>query len=123
VTEFTDLLVRAVPVLLGAGTVQIIIALLRRRQEVRAADVAAVKTASDTDAVVVASAERSLILSDQVRDRAVKRAEVLIAELQHAEAEVAAMRVEARELRVEVASLTREVGILRARLAAMSPPT
>lgn len=103
--------------MLGGGAVQLTIALLKRRQEMRAADVASTKTATDTDAVIVASAERSLLLSDQVRDRAVKRAEQLMTDLQHAEAELAGMHVETRELRIEVAALRREVAALRARLS------
>jgi hypothetical protein len=75
VTDLADLLVRAVPVMLGGGSVQLILFFLKRRVEMRTADVAAGKTTSETDAVVVASAERSLLLSDQVRDRAVRRAE------------------------------------------------
>ena len=109
--------------MLGGGAVQIAIFMLKRRQEMRAADVAAVKTTTETDAVVVASAERSLLLSDQVRDRAVKRAEQLLADLQHAEAERAEVLLETRELRVEVASLRREVDQLRARLAAAGAPS
>lgn len=116
-TELADLFLRAVPIMLGGGAVQLVILLLKRRQEMRAADVAADKTSTEADAVVVASAERSLLLSDQVRDRAVKRAEELLADLQHAETELARMHVEARELRVEVAALRREVEMLRARLA------
>lgn len=122
-TEILDLFVRAIPIMLGGGAVQIAIFMLKRRQEMRAADVAAVKTTTETDAVVVASAERSLLLSDQVRDRAVKRAEQLLADLQHAEAERAEVLLETRELRVEVASLRREVDQLRARLAAAGAPS
>ena len=117
-TEIADLFVRAIPIMLGGGAVQIAIFLLKRRQEMRAADVAAVKTTTETDAVVVASAEKSLLLSDQVRDRAVRRAEQLRVDLQHAESERAGLLLETRELRVEVASLRREVDQLRARLAA-----
>lgn len=115
-TELADLFLRAVPIMLGGGAVQLVILFLKRRQEMRAADVAADKMSTEADAVVVASAERSLLLSDQVRDRAVKRAEELLTDLQHAETELARMHVEARELRVEVAALRREVEILRARL-------
>lgn len=117
VTELADLFVRAIPIMLGGGAVQVAIFLLKRRQEMRAADVAATKVVTDTDAVIVASAEKSMILSDQARDRAVKRAEQLLADLQHAEAERAETLLETRELRVEVAALRREVDQLRARLA------
>jgi flagellar basal body-associated protein FliL len=117
VTELVDLLVRAIPIMLGGGAVQIAIFLLKRRQEMRAADVAMDKTGHEADAVVVASAERSLLLSDQARDRAVKRAEQLMADLQHAESELAAAAVENRDLRVELAARDREVAQLRARQA------
>lgn len=116
-TELLDLLGRALPIMLGGGAVQLGIFLLKRRQEMRAADAATEKITTEADAVVVASAERSLLLSDQVRDRAVKRAEQLLADLQHAETELAGMHIEARELRVEVAALRREVEVLRGRLA------
>lgn len=116
-TEMLDLLIRTLPILLGGSAVQIIVILIKRRSEMRAADVAAKKALIETDAVVVASAERSLIISDQVRDRAVKRAEQLTADLNHAETELAALRTEAREARLEVASLHREVANLSARLA------
>lgn len=119
-TEMIDLLTRTLPIVFGGGIVQIIVILIKRRTEMRAADVAAKKVDHESDAVVVASAERSLILSDQVRDRAVKRAEQLTADLSHAEGELAALRVEAREARLEVASLHREVANLSARLSAVS---
>jgi hypothetical protein len=118
VTEVLDLLTRALPIMLGGGAVQLIILFIKRRSEMRAADVAAKKTTIETDAVVVASAERSLLISDQVRDRAVKRAEQLVGDLTHAESELTSLHVEARSLRVEVAALTRQVATLTARLAA-----
>jgi hypothetical protein len=117
VTDAADFLARAIPIMLGGGAVQIAMHFLKRRQDMRAADVAAVKTTSDTDAVVVASAERSLLISDQVRDRAVRRAELLMTDLQHAEAEMARMQIETREYRLEVAGLRREVEYLRGQLA------
>lgn len=116
VTDLLDLLGRALPIMLGGGAVQIIILFIRRRAEIKAADVAAKKLISEADAVVVASAEKSLLLSDQVRDRAVKRAEQLLADLQHAESALADLHVEARGLRIEVATLHREVASLNARL-------
>jgi flavin-binding protein dodecin len=122
VTDLADLFVRAIPIMLGGGAVQLTIYFLKRRQEMRAADVAATKTATDTDAVIVASAEKSLLMSDQARDRAVKRAEQLLTDLERAESELAAMHVETRELRVEVAALRREVAGLRTRLGMPSEP-
>jgi hypothetical protein len=120
VTDLADLLVRAVPVMLGGGSVQLILFFLKRRVEMHTADVAAGKTTSETDAVVVASAERSLLLSDQVRDRAVRRAEVLMTDLQHAEGEMTRMQIEIREYRLEVAALRRELSQLRAQTDVLS---
>jgi hypothetical protein len=110
---FLDLLLRSVPILLGGGVVQFIVLMIKRRSEMRAADVAAQKTTVETDAVVVQSAERSLLLADQARDRADKRAERLVADLGHAEAELAEVHAEVRRLRIDVATLTREVAYLK----------
>jgi ubiquinone biosynthesis protein UbiJ len=120
-TDILDLLTRALPIMLGGGAVQLVVVLVKRRSEIRAADVAAQKTGAEADAVVVASAERSLLLSDQVRDRAVKRAEQLLADLNNAEDRIAILQVEARECRIEVAALRHEVERLRVRLA--EPPS
>lgn len=122
-TELADLLARTLPIMLGGGVVQLVIHFLKRRQEMRAADAATEKVTTEADAVVVASAEKSLLLSDQARDRAVKRAEQLLADLERAETELAGTRAEARELRIEVASLRREVNALRERLALVEPGT
>jgi hypothetical protein len=122
VTEFLDLLLRSVPILLGGGVVQLILFWVKRRSEMRAADVAAAKTTVETDAVVVASAERSLLLADQARDRADKRAERLVADLAHAETELAEVHVEVRTLRIEVATLRREVSYLKADRERENPP-
>lgn len=116
VTELFDLFARAMPVVLGGGAVQLIMHFLKRRQEMRAADVAADKQSVEGDAVVVASAEKSLLLSDQVRDRAVRRAEQLLVDLQLAESELATLSMEARELRLMLHIREREVGILQAKL-------
>lgn len=113
-TELIDLLGRSFPILLGGGAVQLIVLMIKRRSEMRAADVAANKINVDIDAVVVASAERSLLLSDQARDRADKRAERMAAERDQAEAALADMQVELRSLRIEVATLRREVAFLNA---------
>lgn len=113
-TELADLLVRAIPILLGGGAVQLIVLFIKRRSEIRAADVAANKTTVETDAVVVASAERSLLLADQARDRADKRAERMMVERDYAEASLADTRAEVRDLRIEVATLRRELTYLTA---------
>jgi hypothetical protein len=112
-TDMLDLLGRAVPIMLGGGAVQLVVLFVKRRSDMRAADVVAQKTEAESDAVVVASAERSLLLSDQVRDHAVKRAEQLLADLNLAETQLADLRAEVRELRVEVAALRRESQRLR----------
>lgn len=115
-TEMFDLLARALPIMLGGGVVQIVVLLVKRRSDMHTADVAAQKTEAEADAVVVASAERSLSLSDQARDRAVKRAEQLLVDLSYAEAKLADLQLEVRELRIEVAALRRESAQQRALL-------
>lgn len=115
-TELIDLLLRTLPILLGGGAVQVVLFLVKRKSEMRTADVAARKGDVDADAVVVASAEKSLLLSDQARDRAVKRAEQLNADLTHAEAELAEVLVESRALRVDMAAAQRQLAAAQRQL-------
>lgn len=93
-----ELFLRAVPVLIGGGAVQLIIHLLKRRAEVRSIDAASLRGEAEAGQFVVQSARASLELSDQVRNEAVKRAEAK-------EAEAAALREEVRALMARVNAL------------------
>lgn len=76
-----DLLLRSIPILVGGGAVQFIIFMLRRRSEMKIADATAGKTEAESGSVVVSSAERSVAMADALRDDAVKRASLLLADL------------------------------------------
>ncbi len=126
----SDIALRAIPVLIGGGIVQFIIFLLRRRAEVRSLNSVSQKTEAEGGSFAVRSAAESLELSDRVRDRAVKRAEILEIEaaaqaakirdlterlgtVESALAGVEALRAEVNALRAENASLRTEVEICR----------
>lgn len=118
---WTDFLLRAVPIFLGGGAVQLIIHMLKRRAENRATNAVAQRSEAEAGQFVVQSAKEALELSDLVRDRAVKYAEAKEAE---AKAEAAALRAELGAVMVRVRDLEdklagvlplrEEVAILRA---------
>lgn len=119
-TDAVDLLLRSLPILLGGGAVQLIIFLFKLPGEMRTADKAAAKVDAESGSVVVSSAERSLALSDQVRDDAVTRAVALAEDLgvqnervKRLMRRLALAETEVEELRGEVGALSREVERLR----------
>lgn len=93
-----DLFLRAIPILIGGGAVQLIIHLIKRRAENRSMNAASLRSEAESGSFVVESARASLTLSDQVRDRAVKYAEI-----KEAEAQALAQRV--RELQDRLSSV------------------
>lgn len=116
-----DFLMRAIPIFLGGGAVQLIIHVLKRRAENRSINAGAQRSEAEAGQFVVQSAREAIELSDLVRDRAVKYAEAKEAE---AKAEAAALRAELRAVVVRVReledklagveSLREEVSTLRA---------
>ena len=116
-SNFLDLLLRSVPIILGAGTVQLGIFLLKRPSELRALDAATVRTGAESGAVVVSSAERSLALSDQVRDNAVKRADEANKRADSLEVDLGVQRERVRQLTTRLVTVELEVEDLRAQVA------
>lgn len=102
---FVDLLVRSVPIVIGGGTVQFAIFLIRRRGELRQLDSAVKKTDVEGDAIVVASAAQSLALAGQIRDQAAARAAEVEQELVKVRARLAEAEAEIILLRREVQKL------------------
>ena len=105
-----DFLLRAIPIFIGGGTVQLIIHLIKRRAENRALDASSLRAEAESGSFVVQSAKESLELSDQVRDRAVKYAEAK-------EAEAVSLREEVRALRADARALMERVHTLESTLA------
>lgn len=124
---FVDLLVRSVPILIGGGVVQFVIFLLKRRSEIRIADATAGKFDADSGSVVVSSAERSVAMADALRDDAVKRAALLLADLDVQLERIRRLHTrlietdeEVTTLRTEISGLRREVVTLRSALESSS---
>jgi chromosome segregation ATPase len=120
-SDVLDLMIRSVPILIGGGVVQLAMFLLKRRSELRVADATAAKTEAESGSVVVSSAERSVQLSDALRDDAVKRAAMLLGDLdiqlervRRLNARLSEAEAEVEDLRAEVGTLRREVTTLRA---------
>jgi hypothetical protein len=112
-----DLLVRSIPILIGGGTVQLVIFIIKRRSEMRAMDAASAKNEAESGSFVITSAARSLELSDQVRDRAVARAERLETEVQRLTERlhtVEGLLSGVEELRAQVSKLSEDNVKLRA---------
>lgn len=86
---FWDVLGRSVPIILGGGTVQLIIFLLTRKGTMRTADALATKTDAESGSVVVGSAEKSVLLAGLIRDEAMKQNQQMRAEIEALNAKVA----------------------------------
>lgn len=97
-----DLFMRALPVLIGGGAVQLIIHLIKRRAEVRSLDAASLRQEAESGQFVVASARESVELSNLIRDQAVKLAEAAEAEAREEREEAAALRRKVRELTIRL---------------------
>ena len=105
-----DLLLRSLPIIIGGGIVQLVVVLIKRRAENRALNAGALRNEAESGQFVVQSAEKSVELSDRIRDRAVEYAEAK-------EAEAVALREEVRALRVDARALMERVHTLESTLA------
>jgi hypothetical protein len=120
VNDLADLLVRSIPILIGGGTVQFAIFLLKRRTDVKLADASMGQTRAEAGSVVVTSAERSVAMADALRDDAISRAALLLADLdiqleriRRLHARLAEADGELAELRAQVAALRSEMHEMR----------
>jgi hypothetical protein len=114
-----DLLLRSLPILIGGGLVQLIIFLLKRRVELRAIDATAVRTEAEANSVVVLSAAQSLVLSDQVRDDAVRRAKDAVERAEALQTELTSQIEQLQLCTRRLAAVAQELSVLRAQVAAM----
>lgn len=122
-TEILDTFGKLLVIAGGGGLVQLVMYFLKKKTEMRTADSAAKKVDIEADAVVVASAEKSIQLADHARDRAVKHVEMLMADLKHTEDELAEQRVINRDLRITLATRDRENARLLQAVAAQDEAT
>lgn len=125
--SIVDLFLRSIPIIIGAGVVQLVIFLLKRRTELKNLDAATAKAAAEADSIAVTSAAASLVISDQVRDNAVrradeavKRAESLLLELAVQVDKVRSLTSRLATVEAEVEGLKTQIGALREQIKARS---
>lgn len=111
-----DLLWRSLPIIIGAGVVQLVIHLLRRQTKLKVLDSATRELAMDAGAIAVRSAQKSVALADQIRDNALRRAETDALRADALVVELARQVALTRTLSNRVVRLETEVEVLRAHL-------
>lgn len=125
-TEVIDLLIRSIPIIIGAGTVQFIIWWLRRRGAVRTAEAVVLRTQrlkEEAAAEVVHQAAQDAT-DEQIRDHigALDRANDLLTQLEHAEEQVQSLRCAAREMHTEINRLRTEITTCKVEIARLNAP-
>lgn len=108
-----DLIIRAGPIMLGGGAIQLIIYFLKRRGDNR-------KLSADTDSTVVTSAGASVAIASKLRDEAIERVVVLESRVKVMEEQVtqlaglvAVERSNIAAALIREAHLTNEIAILK----------
>jgi hypothetical protein len=116
VSPLVDLLARSIPIIIGAGVVQLVIHLLRRQTRLKVLDEATRELAMDAGTIAVRSAQKSVALADKIRDNALQRAENDALRADALTVELARQVALSRTLGNRVVRLETEVEVLRAHL-------